>query len=321
MTGLDLAISRRRWLLGVGALIGSARVSARQTDPPEGVSDPLDVIRRRADEVGLPGFRVREGMRYTVIGSASDRFIAGALRLCEGLADDYLDHFAGRGFAVEAPKERMVMVALDDRDAFSRFVGVEQPPEVTGIFEVGPNYLVLYDGRNGGPAGPTAERANSLTLFHEAMHQLTFNTGLLHRDADIPLAVSEGLATYGEVRRPGGRGEVGDLNWERLAVILSALSQRRPLIPLADLIGGDHPFQKEETVQLAYAQSWLFVFGLIRNDQATERFRAYLEALRDVERPRPRVELAEEHLGDLARLDAMLPQFAARLSRSREPIR
>ncbi len=54
-------------------------------------------------------------------------------------------------------------------------------------------------------------RVNTFTLVHEAIHQLTYNTGLLDRQADVPVAISEGLATFGEhARSPATAGQ----RWE-----------------------------------------------------------------------------------------------------------
>lgn len=292
--------------------------SAEESGPSREERDRIESIRTRAEGAGLPELRLEEGERYVALGTARDDFIRGALSLCEGLADDFLDHFESRGFEVSAPSDRMTMVALATEDQFDKILGAGRHPQVTGIYEVGENYLVLYDGRNGSSAGPRAERANTITLFHEATHQLTFNTGLLDRfAADIPLVVSEGLGMYGEVRRPNGRTRIGALNQERLAVIAQELRQGTSLMPLAQLFD-DATFEREESVQLAYAQSWLFVFGVMRNDSAVGRFRGYLDALKaEGGDPVRRLDLAREHLGDLEELDEGLAAYASRLLRGR----
>jgi hypothetical protein len=211
----------------------------------------------------------------------------------------------------------MTLVPLSDQGEFTRFLGIEQSPDVTGIFEIEPNYLVLYDGRTGGPAGPHGERANSITLFHEATHQLTFNTGLLDRTAEVPLAILEGLAMYGEVRRPNGRTRIGSLNQERLAVITMELREGGRLFPAAELLAGDDLFEREETVQMAYAQSWLLVFALMREDRSVERFRSYLDALREPTETRARLDLVREHLGEPEQLDTFLQGTLGRIVRGR----
>lgn len=310
-------ITRRCWFTSTAtiALVGSVRSWAGELPPDEPDSARLELLRQQGAESGLPEFRQYEGKRYVAIGTAPNDFMQGALTLCEGLADDFLDHFRAREFQVQAPTARMTIVALSHHDEFNRFLRTDLPADVTGIYEIGSNYLALYDGRSGSPAGAQAERANSITLFHEATHQLTFNTGLLDHNADIPLAFLEGLAMYGEVRRPRGRTKIGAVNRERLGVLVGELRQGRTLLPIADLIRTDAPFTEASTVQLAYAQAWLMIYSLMRNSQAAERLRTYLNAFDSAQPVRSRVELARDCLGELDQLDEYFRGVLVRLSR------
>ena len=52
---------------------------------------------------------------------------------------------------------------------------------------------------------PRASHRNMETLAHEGTHQLSFNTGLLSREGDMPLCIVEGLGTYGEARKTSGQ--------------------------------------------------------------------------------------------------------------------
>lgn len=314
-------LSRRRWLTHalVFASLGSSRAKAQDSEETP-TEDPLEqprfeLIRNRASLAGLPELTLREGERYVTLGTAPEDFSKGALRLCEGLADDYFAHFKAKKFEVEIPSVRMTIVSLTDQGEFTRFLGIDQSPDVTGVYEIEPNYLVLYDGRTGSPAGPHAERANSITLFHEATHQLTFNTGLLNRTAEIPLAFIEGLAMYGEVRRPDGRTRIGSVNQERLAVITNEIREGGRLFPASELIANDDLFDRDETVQMAYAQSWLLVFALMKENRSVERYRSYLKALREPTEVQNRLELVREHLGEPDQLDTFLQGTLGRLVR------
>ncbi|WP_169979181.1 DUF1570 domain-containing protein [Tautonia rosea] len=316
---LGLRQTRRCWFVqsAMIVLVGSLRSLAGETEVPDREQDRLEKLRERAADAGLPELQLHEGERYVALGSAPDDFMQGALKLCEGLADDFLDHFHARQFKVEAPTDRMTIVALAHHDQFRRFLGTDLPTDVTGIYEIISNYLALYDGRSGSPAGLQAERANSITLFHEATHQLTFNSGLLDRHAEIPLAFLEGLAMYGEVRRPDGKTRIGAVNRERLGVLVGELQRGGSLFPMSDLISSDDLFAQESTVQMAYAQSWLMIYGLMREKRVAERLRTYLEELRLPQPSRPRLEVAKECLGDLEQLDAYFRSLLVRLSRGR----
>jgi hypothetical protein len=167
-----------------------------------------------------------------------------------------------------------------------------------------------------------------VALFHEATHQLTFNTGLLDRRADVPLCISEGLGMYGEVRRPTGQVKIGAVNTERVKVLGQMHQQNLDWLTAEQLLRDDgwlapeHLEQMEDTVkartlqrqQQAYAQSWLLVHHLLKADKPAA-FRDYLDLLRRRRNAETRVEDATRCLGDLAKLDQELKKSAAKLVR------
>jgi hypothetical protein len=145
---------------------------------------------------------------------------------------------------------------------------------------------------------------------------LTFNTGLLNRLGDVPLCLSEGLATYCELWRPGDRPPLGTINRPRLRAIAEARDPSAAWIPAAKLLSDDETLRAEPTRQQAYAQSWLLVHAFLTSRASLPAFRAYLDALRGRRDSRSRLDDATTHLGDLDRLDRMLQQAASRLIRA-----
>lgn len=270
-------------------------------------------VRNRARQVGIEALTVGRTEHYLGIGNAPERFRDTALEICEGLAQDFLRHFAEKKLEVRRPTERLVIVILADPSAFANYLDLAPGGPVRGIYDLDTNRLVICDNR--GENNPRAERANTVALFHEATHQLTFNTGLLQRLGDVPLCISEGLATYGEVRRPKGQVRIGAINKERLAVLAHAARQGRQLIPTADLMVHDDLLNDPDTQQLAYGQCWLMVHHFLQDSASLPRFRAYLNAIRARKSPDQRLDDAREHLGDLDRLDRNLARAANRLIR------
>jgi hypothetical protein len=274
----------------------------------------IDAALARAREVGIDGMQVRRTARYIAIGNAPDDFQAAALNLCEGLAADFLKHFESRKFDVHWPPARLTVVVLADPDDLASFLGENPGGAVRGIFDLDADWLAMCDNRGTGDA--QAERANTVALMHEATHQLTFHTGLLDLKGDVPLAISEGLACYGETRRPNGRPGVGARNPERLAVLAAVARQRNGrLIPLANLIRNDDLLNQPESEQLAYAQSWLLIHMLLQTEPNAAKLRAYLDAVRPRREASQRLDDAATHLGDLDALDAELRRYANRLLR------
>jgi Protein of unknown function (DUF1570) len=315
---LDCRIDRRTWLVGMAA--GWWGLSAR-AEEPEGARPDLpgepEAVADLAAKLGLGPFRVSRTAHYLGIGDAPDAFRAQALVLCEAVARDYLEYFPARGFAVTRPEHRLTVVILADADAFAAFLGTEPGAAVGGLYDLETNRLVVYDYRSQGrAAAPRAGRANTIALAHEATHQLTFNTGLLDRQGDVPLCISEGLAMYVEVRPPSGKSPPGQPNPGRLQGLTLGLRRGLSWIPVDRLIADDAPLggdAGELTQQLAYAQSWLLVYHRMKDPERLPRFRDYLAVICPRRAADRRVEDARQALGDLDRLDRDLKARARKL--------
>jgi hypothetical protein len=181
--------------------------------------------------------------------------------------------------------------------------------EVGGHYDVDSNQLVVFDSRDNQNGLAASARVNTFTLVHEAIHQLTYNTGLLERRGDVPVAISEGLATFGELwQRSNRRSTLGVKNAARLEVF-NQPDGDAAWIPVAELLTKDGLFDDPDMLQVAYAESWVLVHYFMRTPAKLPKFRAYLEAIRPRREPSHRLEDAKAHLGDLARLDKDLRQY------------
>jgi Protein of unknown function (DUF1570) len=315
---LELIISRRRWLSLAGAVCTIAVTGADQ--PPAAGDDEIlqQEIEAHAKKVGIAPFRSSRTEHYLGTGDAPDLFREKALRICEWLVRDFLSHFIAKGFEVKAPNKRMPVVTLLDAKSYAAFAGAQAPLGVAGFFDGATNRLVIFDNRAQGEAlREQAERDNLLALAHEAMHQLTFNTGLLNLAGDVPTCINEGLATYAEVRRPNGSTKLGQLNLRRLKGMTDILAAGSSWIPLEKLLVDDDLFLgngDNNVIQLAYGQSWLLIYAFMSQPRPTQ-FRDYLKAIEERKDPTHRLDDAQKHLGDLNKVDQQLQQFAARLSR------
>jgi hypothetical protein len=314
----DPAIDRRTWLVGVAA--GWWGLSARAQEPEAVRPDPPGepkAVEDLAATLRLGPLGVRRTAHYLGIGDAPDSFRAQALEICEAVARDSLGYFQAKGFAVVHPAHRLTVVILADADAFAAFLGTEPGTAVGGFYDLETNRLVIYDYRSQGPAAaPRAGRANTIALVHEAAHQLTFNTGLLDRQGDVPLCISEGLAMFVEVRPPGGKTPPGQPNPGRLQGLALGLRRGLSWIPVDRLIADDGPLagdSGELAQQLAYGQSWLLVDHLMKDPQRLPQFHAYLDAIRPRRDADRRIEDATHAFGDLDHLDRDLKARARKL--------
>src|SRR5262249_886358 len=138
------------------------------------------------------------------------------------------------------------------------------PPGTMGFYSKQTNWLALFDFRNVPMKTKAAGQTNMETVTHEATHQLTFNTGLLERQVDVPLCIVEGLAIDGGRRRLTGASEPGQVNARRLDE-LARVQRRLKWIRLVDLLGDDRGWfgGDEDRRMLGYAESWLMVYHLM----------------------------------------------------------
>jgi hypothetical protein len=197
-----------------------------------------------------------------------------------------------------------MVVALKDSDSYRAFIGQNRPETVGGHYDVEANQLVVFDFGSRQPdltADP--RRVNLFTLVHETTHLLSYNTGLLPRRGDVPAAISEGLATYVELWRPRARSAIGATNRARLEALRQGRGAESGWIPIRDLLAADTLFDEANTMQLAYAESWLLVHLLVKSPQWLPKFQAYLSGIPREGGDKGRVAYAERQLGSLRLLD------------------
>jgi Protein of unknown function (DUF1570) len=291
-------ISRRHWLFGTLAL------AVLGADDPSG--DPrIAAIRARGRKREMQGFDESASAHYIGIGDANKAFRNEALEVCESVAAEYFKHFSAKGFQLDWPEEKLVVVVLLGPKSYAEYQGAFIDEAIGGHFDLQDNELVMFDfrGRGANPKAPIPEQDNTLALVHETVHQLTFNTGLLELKADIPLCIIEGLATYAETWSPRRKRKIGEKNDRRLLGLTLANKQGVKWVPISRLLAEDKLFDDEKTQQIAYAESWLLVSKLLNSSARLPKFREYLAALREKPDPSRRVEIAAEHLGDLDKLD------------------
>lgn len=307
-------LSRRSWLAGA-ILGGLGATAARATEPGDRDKDPQDLTRilERARAVKLPGFQSSRDGHYVVIGDARPDFREGALDRCSKLAAAYLKHFRDKGFTVTPPLRDLVVVTLKDKRSYKAFLGAEVGADAGGHYDLDSNDLVIFDfrGQEDEQAAANPKRLNTFTLVHEAIHQLTFNTGLLDRRADVPLCISEGLAMQGELWQ-APRSVIGGINLVRFKVLTNHLRNGGDWLPVDELVTGDDHFAKEETEQLAYSESWLLVHYMMSRPQLP-KFREYLKGLAERRDAKQRLDDIKTHFGGLANLDREVRRYASRL--------
>ena len=284
--GVPCRLTHCAWLLGT--LLGGAGVcgrvvagSGKQGAYTASEKDEIGRVEALANKAGIGPFTHRLTEHLIGIGNAPAGFIQSGLDVAESVAKVFHGYFRAHGFKAEFPTERMTVMLLKDSDSYRALPGEAPGMAVGGHYDLDTNRLVMFDLRpQQAELAINAEQVNTFTLVHETCHLLCYNMGILSRQADVPLCVSEGLATFVEVWRPKARAALGGTNKPRLGALRSMQSNPGSWIPVADLLKDDKWFDDRETEQVAYAESWVLVHYLFKKEAALASFRAYLEDLK-----------------------------------------
>jgi hypothetical protein len=132
---------------------------------------------------------------------------------------------------------------------------------------------------------------NIIANAHEATHQLSFNTGLLNRKANVPRWLAEGMAMFFEVSQGGEYLGSRSLNKERLKHFKLA-ARANYLVPLEEFIAEDMLMGPAP-----YAQAWALYYFLV-NEKATG-FADYMKIISGL--PENKKFSPEERLKDFRR--------------------
>ncbi len=261
--------------------------------------DEIEIARvmKIADTAGIKDFGVSKNERYLAIGNAPKEFRTTCLSMLLGLERDYMEHFQFKGFAPKKLSGRMTVIMLDDRRSFARYLGKDDQL-VGGTYDPVANDLLMFDNREAKVDFAKA-KLNTMVLTHEAVHQLTFNTGLLRREGDVPKFIAEGLANYAEVRSPDGKkSRFGGIN-PRIYGYREASGQKSPTLPPIEiLIHDDSRIDAAATEVDAYCEAWFLVHFLMTNKKMLPKFRNYLEAIKKRDDASHRMEDWRERFGD-----------------------
>jgi len=310
-------LSRRSLVKGVIAALsglGFGRLAiGQEAKPPGPATDAEEIakVEKLARDAGLGPLRNKRSPHFLAVGDAPERYLRWVLDIMEPLGRAILVHFRGHDFELEYPDQRLTLIALRDRESYAALEGGAPAKDVYGHYDRETNRLVIFDVRPQKElATEDAARVDLFSLVHETAHLLSFNTGILNRQAVVPLCVCEGLATYVELWGPRVKNGIGGVNGPRM----EAMQQAVDWIPIGDLLADDDAFEPK-TVQLAYAESWLLVHYLLHEKAQQQRFRQYLAELPRLNKPDDRTKIAEETLGPLEKLDHELKDEARRYLR------
>jgi hypothetical protein len=294
----------------------------------------------------LPPVARFESKHFIAVSNADDHFTEHRLNNCELLYDLFFDYFGRRGFSLREPPGKLMVAIFDSQAGFEAYLGQRMSSSVTGIYHTGTNRLLVYDyGQNNAfvaqkrheqamarrigsdlhrrrhietvnrQAQEFRTEANIGTIMHEVAHQLSFNTGMLDRDGDVPFWVGEGLACFCEATVNGSWQGIGEMNPERLEPLVGPVHGHGHFIGLHDLIARDDWLQPKPNLPsplLVYAQSWA-LFRMLMQERP-QQLRYYLALMYNRRTPERRIADFTQAFGsDLPRLELRYHEYMKEL--------
>ena len=282
---------------------------------------PKDILSRRSDETPFvyytkaemldrlkEEFPASEGYYYLdthdpfiVVYTTSKPFATWYANLLKKLYEQYAVHWKRLGVGLTDPKFPMVAVVLSNEERYRQYATKQDGVTLTkecAYYNKLTNRIVLYDMsglqtfQEGNQRRVNAmdiqqflrqpgSYYNIMTVIHEAVHQVGYNTGMHPRFAPIPLWLLEGFATLHEV--PDTRNSVGwtlgqpHLNRPRLNQLRRYWEDSRLDSPVQKMLKEDTLLKQSDTVLDHYALAWGLTYYLVK--KRPKELAVYLEMM------------------------------------------
>jgi hypothetical protein len=235
------------------------------------------------------GFEIHQTDHYVICSNSAEEYSALVGKLLEKVFDQYFQFMDQQEIAVRQPAAKLPVIILQSEAEFKEFAAAQHPEtsfeDTPGYYSLRDNQMLLIDlTRDRSLRSATAIRKllsdqplQVATMVHEAVHQLSFNTGLQVRMADNPVWLSEGLALYFEPIAPRSANlwtRPGLVSGRHHPVFVRHSENGATEIPVRDLLADDKAFLNADSMATAYAESWGLTSYLFR--QQKDGMRKYL---------------------------------------------
>ena len=244
---------------------------------------------------------------FIVVYTTSKPFAEWYERLLKKIHEQYTQYWKKHNVPLSKPEFSMVAIVFSSEERFRLYAQQDKAPltkEQCAYYHKLTNRIAMYDmsgqqvfwegnQRRIAPGDipfflsqPGSYR-NIMTLVHEAVHQVGFNTGMHHRH--IPRSVVwvyEGLAVFHEVPDQRDFRNVGwtigpHVNRSRLEQLRRYWDKPKQEPPIQKMIQNDDLFRQPATALDNYALAWGLIYYL--DKKYPKELAAYLKVLQEKE--------------------------------------
>ena len=234
---------------------------------------------------------------FIVVYTTSKAFANRCGTLLEKVHTQYMAYWRRQGVELTAPEFPLVAIVLSNEARFRQYAaqeGISLFREQCAFYHKLTNRIVLYDitgqqaFQEGNQRRVNANDArrflsqpdNIMTVVHEAVHLVGFNTGMHPRHAPNPVWLYEGLALLHEVpyMRDSSGWTIGPhINPPRLVQLRRYLGRQHMESPIIKMIQDDKLFSTPATALDNYALAWGITYYLVK--KRPKELAAYLKIL------------------------------------------
>ena len=240
---------------------------------------------------------------FIVVYTTSNAFANWHGSLLRKVHTEYVSHWRRLGVPLTAPEFPLVVIMLSSEARYRQYAqqeGISLFPEQRAYYHILMNRIVMYDmtGQQAFREGDQrrinpndrqnflANPNNIMTVVHEAVHLVGFNTGMHPRHAPNPYWLYEGLAVVHEVPDPRhssgwtlGRPHVNRPRLDQLRQYFNRPHPESPIQRIQKMLQEDQLFTTPATALDNYALAWGVTYYLVR--QRPKEFAAYLQILQE----------------------------------------
>lgn len=214
-----------------------------------------------------PRYRTQESEHFMVVYPRTQE--RNWAQLYETVYKQFKSYLARHKIDIAEPNFPMIVVVLGSRNEFDRALADEIifKKGVFGFYSRISNRVTTFVSSDPRIARQV-ERLSNVTVVHEAIHQVAFNTGVHNRLCAVPRWMSEGFAMLFESRgfRNGKKDQpiAERVNQRRLRVLRKMIQSGRTRGAIESMLRNDRIFETEP--DLAYSLAWGLSFYLAEKE-------------------------------------------------------
>lgn len=279
-----------------------------------------NVIEELKDSDGQ--FRSLKSNDLVVVYNTSPAYASWVKGIYLRLTVAFKNFWKNKGLELESPDVPLCVIIFRSKsefDAYSKRTLGSIQGNALAYYNVQSNRVIMYDltgvAQVGGKRVSSSAQLNSIlrqpaaeamvaTIVHEAVHQISYNSGLQNRFGPYPFWLNEGMAMFFEVpdlKSKRGWHGIGKVNNVRLNQI--KLMIRGETTQFFDnILRNDTRFREADQLLNAYAESWALNFYLIQREP--KKYVAYLKEIKEMTplsepTPEERIALFQKHFGSI----------------------